>query len=169
MAFYSWNNIWSLSPTIPSEGVTEAAGTPSLGYLGALSSLHTSWCAVIGIPPRGVSNNTLWKAPAHWLLPRNGIVPGPCSFWVAMLRTPGQPFKLGWSFSILPSQQRAPLCSYLPSKNDNCLSSMSMTYDEAKQDCSAQRKHELEVLEWHKYWRETGKLLLSNINTCCDL
>jgi hypothetical protein len=28
---------------------------------------------------------------------------------------------------------------------------MSMTYDEAKQDCSAQRKHELEVLEWHKY------------------
>lgn len=133
----------------------------SLGPAQALSSLYRFRCALTGITSLGVSDITL-KAPGHWLSPRNGSAPGLAHFgWWWMKGTPGQPVKLGWPCSILPYPAESSLVfPYLPNKNDNRLSSISMSYEEAKQGCSIWRKHRLEVLEQHEYWIKTRKFLL---------
>lgn len=45
-----------------------SCGTPSLLQSGPL--------VLTGITSLGVLNDTLWKAPGHWVLQRNGTVPG---------------------------------------------------------------------------------------------
>lgn len=139
-------------------------GTTTFGGLSrGFNSLYVFWCALTGITALGVSNNILLKAPGHWLLPGNGRAPGSAhAGWQGSWVNSGQPVKLGWPFSILPQPAaRFSVFPYLPSKNANCLSSISMSYDEAKQDYSIWGKQQLEVLEQHQCWVETGKFLLS--------
>lgn len=86
-----------------------------------------------------------------------------CSSWLAVSGVnSGQPVRLGSPFSILPQPaEPSSVLPYLPSKNDNCFSSTSMSYDEAKLDYSAWRKHALEVLEQHQCGIDTGTFLLT--------
>lgn len=142
--------MWSFPWMLPSEEVAETSGTNFIGPSRALSSLQGLWCALTGITSLGVSDNTLestWPLTSarRWRRSRA------CSSWLAVSGVnSGQPVGLGSPFSILPQPaEPSSALPYLPSKNDNCFSSTSMSHDEAKPDYSAWRKDSLEVLEQH--------------------
>lgn len=135
---------------------------PPLGQARALSSLYRSWSALPGITTLGVSDNILVKAPGHWLLPGNGSAPSPVHLAGRVEWILGSLSNLGGHFQFFRNPQKAPpwflICQAI---NDNCLSSVSMSYDEVKQDYSVWRKQRLKVLEQHKCWVEAGRLLLT--------
>lgn len=155
--------MWSFPWMLSSEEVAKTSGTTFTGpSRGCKLFIRVLMCSDRKNISRCLRQHTL---ESTWPLTSARRWQGSraCSFWLAVSGVnSGQPVRLGWPFSILPQpEEHSSAPPYLPSKNDNCFSSTSMSYDEAKPDYSVWRTHALEVLEQHQCGIETGTFLLT--------